>query len=128
MTKNEKKAIHRRKKEKTKRENNPYQTSATQYSMNSFFSSPRKRKKVGLKIRHGIFLKKFPNLLRYRLYSLTTKIFEVRHLLTVLCTATWSQLLPSYLNKRKKCLSYKEKGCNTFSLVMTYIIIRFTQT
>lgn len=95
-----------------------YQIPATQHFITSFVLSPPKRKKFRFIIRHGIFLKNIPNLFACCLCCLTTKILLIRDVLKVLCMATWSQLLWGYTNRRNKFLPLREKGCNTFSLVM----------
>lgn len=77
-----------------------------------------KKEKVCIHNQTWNFFKKIPNLFTCCLYCLIIKIFQVRDLLKVLCMATWSQLLPSYLNRRNKFLSHREKECNTFSLVI----------
>lgn len=76
-----------------------------------------KKEKVCIHNQTWIFFFLIPNLFTCCLYCLITKIFQVRDLLKVLCMATWSQLLPSYLNRINKFLSHREEECNTFSLV-----------
>lgn len=88
------------------------------YELFFFFPLLPKGRRLDSKSDMEFFWKKFLISLD-SLYCLTTKIFEVRYLLTVLCAATRSQLLPGYLNRTKKFISYKEKGCNTFSLVIS---------